>query len=250
MKFTLKNPKLDLNDITKMKAIWIVFFLGVLGIAGMSFGQSVSGTELEIGNSGSNQVFGGPGGAIGTYNEVYGGLAVGYSNHVYYASLAVGMSNTTDLYSATFGNGNMSYASCSLLVGGGNFAAGNQDEGAYGCLVAGGGNFVNNWVGNSIVSGFNNAVDGNPDPSNPAGQWLYVESTATLGRGLFNHWMNCTVVGQYNDSSMNGDSGLLFAIGNGSGASDRSNALEVYSNGRINIPRQGDILMGEFGNPE
>lgn len=49
----------------------------------------------------------------------------------------------------------------------------------------------------------------------------------------------------------------IFVIGNGTGvASDppermRSNALVVLKNGNVLIPkRQGDILMGEFGNPE
>jgi hypothetical protein len=40
----------------------------------------------------------------------------------------------------------------------------------------------------------------------------------------------------------------MFAVGNGVDANNRSNALEVYSDGKILMPRQGDILMGEFGN--
>lgn len=49
----------------------------------------------------------------------------------------------------------------------------------------------------------------------------------------------------------------IFVIGNGTGVySDppeirNSDALVVYKNGNITIPkRQGDVLMGEFGNPE
>jgi len=47
-----------------------------------------------------------------------------------------------------------------------------------------------------------------------------------------------------------------FIIGNGTGTSARSNAFAVRKNGDVEItgkvvmPRQGDILMGQFGNPE
>lgn len=41
----------------------------------------------------------------------------------------------------------------------------------------------------------------------------------------------------------------VFEIGNGTGPATRSNALTVYKDGTVIIPkRQGDILMGEFGN--
>ena len=40
----------------------------------------------------------------------------------------------------------------------------------------------------------------------------------------------------------------LFEIGNGTDQWHRSNALTVYKNGTVIIPKaQGDILMGEFG---
>jgi hypothetical protein len=41
----------------------------------------------------------------------------------------------------------------------------------------------------------------------------------------------------------------VFEIGIGADANNRKNALTVYKDGRIEMSkRQGDILMGEFGN--
>lgn len=69
-----------------------------------------------------------------------------------------------------------------------------------------------------------------------------------MGHGLINKWSYSTLVGTYNDSDIPYNAGLLFAIGNGADATHRANAVEVYSNGKVILSRQGDIRMGEFGN--
>lgn len=65
-------------------------------------------------------------------------------------------------------------------------------------------------------------------------------------------------IGRYNviEGSQTGWSGTdpLLILGNGTGTSNRSNAFVVRKNGNVEmtgtvtLPRQGDILMGEFGN--
>lgn len=77
------------------------------------------------------------------------------------------------------------------------------------------------------------------------------------------------VVGRNNDTSNSASStewipsDYIFAVGNGTGvATDPANvknrnAMTIYKNGKVQMTgdvqmtkRQGDILMGEFGNPE
>lgn len=81
------------------------------------------------------------------------------------------------------------------------------------------------------------------------------------GYGTFSKAAYSFVVGRYNavegDSNDWIESEPLFVVGNGTGNSsdppevENRNALTVYKNGNISIPkRQGDIPMGEFGNPE
>lgn len=91
------------------------------------------------------------------------------------------------------------------------------------------------------------------------------ESSFATGNNSFSASFGSFVVGQFNvpdyDNAQDrlqwqsGDE--LFVIGNGTGKpSDPPevqyrNAMVVYKSGDIKIPkRQGDILMGEFGNPE
>ncbi len=68
-----------------------------------------------------------------------------------------------------------------------------------------------------------------------------------LGKGLTANTADPIVVlGRYNASPVNGQ---VFVVGVGSGGgSNAKNALEVYSDGRVRLPkRQGDIKMGIFG---
>jgi len=87
-------------------------------------------------------------------------------------------------------------------------------------------------------------------------------STA-IGNGASAASFNSVAVGRYNSITGSENAGAwvptdpLFVIGNGTGDYENHppevashNALIVYKNGKIKMDRQGDILMGEFGNSE
>lgn len=239
--------------------------------------QVFTGTQLELGGSGSNQVSDSParvGGAIGTGNLVKApySLAVGRSNELFSLtppwetgnSLAIGRGNyVAQVNTAAIGDANSSFAlfpseGNSLLVGRHNLSQGgssltvglaNSDrgsdydfDGASASLTVGSYNYA---TGNSsLIVGLNNTI------WMPDGDSVFVPVVATSlhGQGLISKWNTSLVLGHYNDTAPSPSSGLLLAIGNGSDAEHRSNALEVYASGKIQMPRQGDILMGEFGN--
>jgi hypothetical protein len=222
--------------------------VAVLSPLGTANAQVVSGNQLEIGPSGSNQVSdtypNSTGAAIGEQNQVLGrSLAVGSSNYVgYQGALAIGSSNTVSgELSAAIGSGNNNPGYALLMVGSINYGGFSQEEGApSNGAVFGAANYIGPRSQSVLVSGANNYVDAHMYDDNFASN--------TLGYGLVNRWSYSTVLGHYNDSSPSLTSGLLLAVGNGTDANNRSNALEVYASGKILMPRQGDILMGEFGN--
>lgn len=205
---------------------------------------TVSGHELEIGVPGTNQVqsYVVSGGVV-----VGGGGAIGSQNNVtdYYdrGSLAVGINNGVNGgVSSAFGNGNQVGGYASVAIGISNNLMSTYEDGVSSTsLLVGSYNYLEYNAHSSIVSGVNNVVGGYGMP--------LLEATATFGRGLLNStWSNATLVGQYNSGGLLGGL-ILFAVGNGADASNRSNALEVYTDGTVVLrKRQGDILMGEFGN--
>lgn len=66
-----------------------------------------------------------------------------------------------------------------------------------------------------------------------------------VGRYLNSPGSNSLVVGKYNASA----SGAYFIVGKGSSNGNRSNALEVYSDGTVVIPKkQGSVSMGIYTN--
>jgi hypothetical protein len=173
--------------------------------------------------------------AFGYTNQVPGdtGFAAGYTNNVGtgWSSAALGINNTIDESSA------------STVIGQSNYI-----HWGYNSFAAGGWNSLTNFT--SIALGESN---------NSAG-WTAV----TIGRALTSSSAGCVVVGMAN-TPITGDADHwvgadpVFIVGNGangtaaSGTSPvppaTSNALVVYKNGTIKIPkRQGDIVMGAFGN--
>lgn len=98
--------------------------------------------------------------------------------------------------------------------------------------------------------------------------WAAIWGTATgkessaVGSETFSNSFRCVVVGSGNiQQSHNLTTWVpedpIFIVGNGTGKSTdpinvrQSDALRVLKNGNVIIPkRQGDVLMGEFGNPE
>ena len=92
------------------------------------------------------------------------------------------------------------------------------------------------------------------------GNTVGVNSIA-IGKEAVSVSASSTAIGRNGDDSGNSSEWIetdpLFIVGNGTGDPgdppdvERRNAFTVYKNGNVVIPkRQGDILMGEFGNPE
>ncbi len=101
----------------------------------------------------------------------------------------------------------------------------------YGNLAAGRWNDID--ADESFVSGRYNQVLA--DYSGAVGTYLIVDDRESFA------------VGTYNDTAAL-TSDAAFVVGNGTGSSAKSNALVVYHNGDVYVPkRQGDVLMGEFG---
>ncbi|OJV03149.1 MAG: hypothetical protein BGO12_09735 [Verrucomicrobia bacterium 61-8] len=90
----------------------------------------------------------------------------------------------------------------------------------------------------------------------------YGQNCVAIGKNSISESMYCVTVGSY---SAEGNYSLdawvptdpIFIVSNGSGKGAdplnvrQSDALRVLKNGNVIIPkRQGDVLMGEFGNPE
>lgn len=225
----------------------ILVLLTFLACAATLSAQTVAGTQLEIGPAGSNQVsdtYQIKGGAIGTGNNVNGdgSLAVGQYNQLW-SGFAVGELNNLDGGVAAFGYNNTNNGNSCVAIGAQNQMVGDGEYGrSYASLSVGQLNYLSEVASSSISVGTNNLVG----VSDLTGYSEAVESSATVGHGLINSWNYSIILGCYNDARIG--SGLLFAIGNGSDPTHRSNALEVYADGKIKMPRQGDILMGEFGN--
>jgi hypothetical protein len=135
--------------------------------------------------------------------------------------------------SSGVGTSNSNAGDNSSVVGVGNSLAGSAGGNANASFVAGRNNQADATSLSVFVAGEDNAVTGG-------------YANATAGRGLINQWAYSTVVGSYNDTAVNASP--LFVVGNGTDATHRSNVFEVYASGKIQMPRQGDILMGEFGN--
>jgi len=227
----------------------------LLGMCASSAQTSLSAEQLEIGYSGADQVASGVrrSGAIGTDNEVHEdqSLAVGDSNIIKAPeALAVGRGNKIGISTYTYdgnasiavGLANWVYGAHSVAIGRSNYLEDGDEEwdGTEYSLAVGQSNTMRGT--HSAIVGMYNVIDEDYDYGLPLG-------TVVLGRGLISRWSNCTVVGKYNNASLAVNSGLLFAVGNGSSSATdgRSNAFEVFYDGTVKMPIQGDILMGEFG---
>lgn len=215
--------------------------LMMMGLAAPAQAAVVAGTELNIGNLNTVSATGDYAGAIGTSNGMHApnSLAVGYQNTINgngSDSFAVGANNYIQTPGCVaIGYGNMysqddywGNAENSLQVGQSNFSFG----------VA------------SLIVGINSSIELRPEAD---GYSLSLPRAAmAMGEGVTNHFDHSLVVGKFN-AYYGALPPLaptpLFVVGNGASTSSRSNALEVWEDGRVKMVRQGDILMGEFGTP-
>lgn len=210
-------------------------------------GTPVSGQQLEIGPAGSDQVLNNagavPSGAIGSGNQVrlFGSLAVGTSN---FLGGTIGSGQSGGWNAMALGVSNYVFSSCSLAIGNYNQLQGGDENypGGNSSLIVGTGNYSGG-VG-ALIVGTNNYIPRYYEVN----QDLETRNIALVGHGLVSIWPQCLIAGQYNVYETLGGS-PLFVLGMGSDSNNRANAFEVYNNGAIRMARQGDILMGEFGNP-
>lgn len=113
---------------------------------------------------------------------------------------------------------------------------------------------------NSEANGIYGVAIGKDSKATNEGSWAMNGATVS-GKYAFGYGSKVSataagsfVIGEYNvqEGDANTVSGAtpLFVVGNGASTSSRNNALTVYKDGRVKISkRQGDILMGSFGNP-
>lgn len=179
-------------------------------------------------------------------------------------SLAFGNSSIASSFWAVAGGfRSMATGGYSLAMGMSAYAAGAGDV-AFGSSDATGGYAFS--AGSGIASGYSSVAFGSSTASAQyavASGWQSIAAgynSSASGFGVTAASAYSAVFGRYNIVEGNSttwvQSDPLFVIGNGTGlpsdpAETRNrNALVVYKNGKIKMDRQGDILMGEFGNPE
>lgn len=170
---------------------------------------------------------------IGMYSTVLGrGVAYGSD------SFAAGNSGAVYEYSTALGGG--------FVYGAYSFAVGGEVDGDYSFTF-----FGNAYSDYSVSLGYGTESWGR-------------YSTALGGASAYS--MYSLAIGRHNvvfdgSSSTWNDTDPVFVVGNGTGDSNdvpevrNRNAFVIYKNGNVKVtgavemPRQGDILMGEFGNP-
>ena len=196
---------------------------GLLAIPTAAVALALSGDSLNIYDpAGSANGAGDGSGAIGNSNtSSIGSLAVGWANDTNEGSTSTGFGNIVDSYSLAVGVFNVINTSPDLNPR--NSAAIGKSNG----LAAEG----------SLVVGNSNSLTGT------AGG--YVTNSALIGTGLDSSASGATVVGVYNTDQPD----VRFVVGNGD-ANTTSNALEVYDDGRVVVPKaQGDVSMGAYSAP-
>jgi hypothetical protein len=178
-------------------------------------------------------------------------------------TLALGINNGVSDYSFTSSNifllGSGNYVYSDIYTSENLFILGTSNGVDYSSnsIFIGSAHYANDGFNASIVAGVANNVDsGNSSLVVGGNNEAYAFSYgAMIGYGLIcSDWnyasSNSVIIGKYNSiDGYTGTPGRLLTVGNGTTSNARSNALVVYDNGDVIIPkRQGDILMGEFGN--
>ena len=200
------------------------------GFFSVALGETNDATARGATASGANNL------ASGTNSTAFGAANTASG----YASLAIGAETlASGFYSAAFGSGSVASGAGAMAMGDSTLASGDTSFAAGGSTVSSG------WA--STATGFLTLSSG--DLSAAFGFSTEASSYASF------------VIGRYNAGGGSPDEwdgeDTLFEVGNGTGDPGdppevkNRNAFTVYKNGNVVIPkRQGDILMGEFGNPE
>ena len=226
----------------------------ILPVSPIALAAAVTGDPLNIGAN--NSISGGSASAvIGDTNQLIdasGSTVIGSANSLSSSSyiLMVGDQNMSNLAmsGAAIGEMNYLYDYFNVAFGAYNSVAGwvnsafgdsnhisNDDANvtAESSVFTGMYNHGNNLIA-CLVGGSNNQLD-------------YATNSAAIGEGLIlgPGTQAQVVVGQYNAP----DANARFVVATGTDAYNPKNAFTVFANGDVIIKkRQGDILMGEFGN--
>lgn len=181
-------------------------------------------------------------------------IASGYSNAFIYdaglSSVSVG-----DMYLGSFsGRNSMAVGSGNILSGNNSFAAGYASSAAGSASVA---------LNSGIAAGnYSTAVNGGAT----SGSYAFAQGGGTASGSYAAGFGGASAasaysvaVGQFNATVDYAGSPVsattwvandpVFSVGIGASSTSRKDALVVYKGGQVKIPkRQGDIIMGEFGN--
>ncbi|MDD5198834.1 MAG: hypothetical protein PHC88_03445 [Terrimicrobiaceae bacterium] len=152
----------------------------------------------------------------GAYTQDQQAVAIGHYTWAYAGSVAIGTGANTDDTNAVAIGPSSAYMGSSVAIGYGNWAW-------YNGIAIGSNNFANGY--NAAAIGYSTRADAYSS---------FAVGCYNVGGGDSWSWVATDP---------------LFEIGNGTADNARSSALVVYKNGAIKMAkRQGDIVMGEFGN--
>jgi hypothetical protein len=203
---------------------------------GVPVGSSFYYPSLEVKGRGGMVLRGTGEGSTNSYN-----LTSSFSNVFVYDS---GLSSVSlgDIYLGSFtGRNSLVVGTNNVLTGNSSLAAGSGASAAALASVA-----LNSA---DVTATYATAVN----DGSASGSYAFAQGIATAASAY------STAIGQYN-TTVNYSGGAVsasswaaadpvFNIGIGTGTSARKDALIVYKGGQVKIPkRQGDIIMGEFGN--
>ena len=188
---------------------------------------SVAADYLTIGVRDANKTIGNRSLSVGTQNGVSGAVsaAIGSYNAITQrCSLAVGENNTVSSLDSTAIGDNNNISSSYCLANGLYCTASAQDAHAEGNHTTASG--AHSHAEGSYTEATTQSSHAEGEYSKANGVGSHAEGSHTIAGYSYQ-----TVVGKYNSNN----SSTLFEVGNGSNTSNRSNALEVYSNGNVNI---------------
>lgn len=207
-----------------------------IGKRSVAFWSSLAGGEFSTAISGG-----------GAYNTFSTAMSLGTAEGAYSTAMSGGVAFGA---SSTAMGGGWAYGDSSTAMGGG-YTFGN-----YSIAISGGeasSNYSTAMGGGYAEGAYSTAMS--------FGTAIGKESVA-VGNVTATAFRN-VVVGSFNSFTENESSSIwvdidpIFVVGNGTGelsdppSKRNRNALVILKNGDIQIPkRQGDILMGEFGDPE
>ena len=222
---------------------------GNLGISGGITNLNGDNSIYDIdGNRRGLLAFGRDNTASGSYSVAMGdgntasascSVALGSNNKAFgHFSSAMGGGNTASgTNSSAMGASNTASGTNSVAIGGGNTAFGMNS------VAMGAGNTASS--SSSIAMGGGNTASGSYSVAMGGGNTASGEYSVSIGKGLIAVGDYQTALGKCNIDETEFDMRNLFVLGNGTGATNRSNAMAVDAAGNLNMNR--DVVANAFG---